>query len=443
MAILVLVSNAQECQVVLLLHGSRTALALAASEGPLLPLVSIPANSRTAQELQKAIQNRWGVTAFILEICPGPDGATPCAIAEISSTKIPTGLEVVDLDQIPDSQLTAEQRRMCEELLNGNPMAPISRIGWVNEALNWVESATKRSFSIQNAEQLNAGGGFILLRVRSDDGADYWLKAAGAPNEHELSITSCLSRLYPEFLPNVIAIREDWNAWLAESAGEPVADSPAGVALAEAARIFSSLQLQTTGDIDMLLRAGAFDHRIAALRNRLDEIVVFLTNAMERQTTTKVEPLGRRRIAELGEVLRGALCQMERLDIPDALLHNDLNAGNILWDGARYAFTDWSEAAVGNPFLSFERFRLVNLGAEAELRREYKETWRERVSETRIERAFDLAPLLSIYTCLYGRGDWLEHLNTATPKFESYARSLARHMDRAAQRPQLQEALCH
>jgi hypothetical protein len=442
MAILGPVSNVQEYRVVLLLPDSQAALALAAQERLSFPHVSIPAMSRTAQELQKAIRIRWGITAFILEICPGPDGTTPCAIAEICSPKLPTDLEVVDLDRFPDSQLTAEQRRTCEALLNGNPMAPISRIGWINEALHWLATVTDKSFSIQNADQLNAGGGFILLRVRCDDGADYWLKAVGAPNEHELPITSCLSRLYPEFLPNVIAIREDWNAWLAENAGEPLSDSPKGVALAEAVRVFSSLQLRTIADIDMLLRAGAFDHRIPALRNRLDDIVVFLTSAMERQTTTKVEPLSRRRIAELGHVLRDALCQMECLNIPDALLHNDLNAGNILWDGASYVFTDWSESAVGNPFLSFERFRLINQGVEAELRRAYRETWRERVSETKIELACDLAKLLSIYTYLYGRGDWLDHLNTTTPRFESYMRSLARHMDRAAQRPELQEALC-
>jgi len=50
--------------------------------------------------------------------------------------------------------------------------------------------------------------------------------------------------------------------------------------------------------------------------------------------------------------------------------------------------------------------------------------------------------LLSIFAYLYGRGDWLKDTSKVTPQFESYARSLARHMDRAAQSPQLREALC-
>jgi hypothetical protein len=316
-------------------------------------------------------------------------------------------------------------------------------MGWIDDAIDWAASVTGRRFSAENdVEQLNAAGGFVLLRLRSDDGRSYWLKATGVPNLQELSITSCLSNLYPEFIPKLVAIRNDWNAWLTEDAGEPLSTPPADAVFTQAIRSFAFLQTRTIGTVDVLLAAGAFDQRIPVLRRDLGDVVVFLIDAMARQTSAKVAPLSRHRVLELGEILGDALCQLEALAIPDALNHNDLNLGNILYDGTNCVFTDWSEAAVGNPFLSFERFRLLNRDAEGEPRRVYGEVWGEYISEASIDHACRLTTLLSIFAYLYGRGDWLKDTSKVTPQFESYARSLARHMDRAAQNPELQEALC-
>jgi hypothetical protein len=229
---------------------------------------------------------------------------------------------------------------------------------------------------------------------------------------------------------------------LTEDAGEPLSTPPADAVFTQAIRSFAFLQLRTIGTVDVLLAAGAFDQRIPVLRRDLGDVVVFLIDAMAKQATAKVAPLSHHRVLELGEILGDALCQLEAFAIPDALIHNDLNLGNILYDGTNCVFTDWSEAAVGNPFLSHERFRLLNRGAEGEARRVYGEVWGEYLSEASIDRACQLATLLSIFTYLYGRGDWLKDTRTVTPQFESYARSLARHMDRAAQKPELREALC-
>jgi len=52
-------------------------------------------------------------------------------------------------------------------------------------------------------------------------------------------------------------------------------------------------------------------------------------------------------------------------------------------------------------------------------------------------------PILAAASTLYGRGDWLHSPRRNDPRRQSYARSLARHMDRAAREPRLLEALCH
>lgn len=435
-----------EYRVVLVQPESRGLLALGCANSWRLPRVRIPSISRPAQQLQKALKAIWGVDVFVVDVCDtskATDGTSSFAIAELLSPPSRSDYEETTLDQIANSELSHDERQACARLLESECPSPVARIGWIDEAAAWVGSTTGRRFSTKNdIEQLNAGGGFALLRFRSDDGQSYWLKATGAPNTHELAITCCLSGLCPEFLPRLITVREEWNAWLTADAGEPLAALAAGDALVRALTAFASLQIRTIDAVDVLLTAGAIDQRVPVLNRKIDEVIAFLTDAMARQTTAKVAPLGRGRLKDLEMILRDALGELEVLDIPDALIHNDLNLGNILDNGTNCVFTDWSEAAVGNPFLSLDRFCLLNKDAAPELHSICGECWRDHLTEETVHRAQRLAPLLSIFAYLYGRGDWLNDTSKVTPQFESYARSLARHMDRAAQSPELREALC-
>jgi aminoglycoside phosphotransferase (APT) family kinase protein len=141
---------------------------------------------------------------------------------------------------------------------------------------------------------------------------------------------------------------------------------------------------------------------------------------------------------------------MLELGIPDSLIHNDLNPGNILFDGSRYVFADWCEAYVGNPFLVFQQLcALVSRDQDEslpwvrQLRVLYKHKWSALLAEPQMEQAFTLTPLLAVLSCLYGRGTWLTSSLRDDSELQGYKRSLARYMDRAAQNPRLIEALWH
>jgi Ser/Thr protein kinase RdoA (MazF antagonist) len=137
---------------------------------------------------------------------------------------------------------------------------------------------------------------------------------------------------------------------------------------------------------------------------------------------------------------------MEQLNIPNTLIHGDMNQGNILADGSHCRFTDWSEAYLGNPFTTFQHLLLLNVGEHREitdhsLKRAYKHFWMRLLDPIQIDQAFVLMPLLAIVSYLYGRGDWLSSPICEDPHRKRYARSLARHMDHAARAPELMEAL--
>lgn len=417
---------------------------------PSLPRISIPRWTRQVEELQRAVEETWHLNAIVLDVLTGGDDVCPCAVVQILSQELPDGLVAVSMDELREGEFQGRDRAMIEAIVAGDTRisGPLSCLDWVEEAMEWMRTEIGHDVNFTGAlRQYNAGGGFALIRFGTRNGPAYWLKATGDPNRHEFHITEKLAELCPEFMPRRVAARADWNAWLMEDAGCPL-DSWTLTALEQAVYSMAMLQQRTIGRSNAFLAAGAFDQRLWVLRAHLAELFEYLDEAMAKQTSTRVQPIEKRRLWEMARILEDACFRMEALGIPDTIVHNDINSGNILFNGSHCVFTDWCEAGVGNSFLTFQHLCLLQPGGGEEdwnprLRKIYAQCWLDRLSPHQIGRALMLAPLLAVLSYLYGRGAWLRSSQRNEPHVESYARALARHMDRAAQSPQLREALCH
>jgi Phosphotransferase enzyme family len=441
-----------EYRIILVRSGSRAIWAKHESDGFRLPRVAIPLWTRPARQLQQAIQDTWSTRTIILDFLPTRQDAELCVVAEIISSVLPDGLVVGSLDELADAEVNAEERSVIQDILAGNSgcRGAFSRLGWIREAREWLSAEVSRSTDFtEDVCQFNASGTFALVRFGTRQRPAYWLKATGAPNEHELAVTTMLSRHFPRYLPPLVAAREDWNAWITEDAGQPIIDSFTLPALEQATAALAELQIQSTEHIESLLLAGCFDQRIAILKADVLELIDFLEEAMEHQTSTKVPRLKKHRLREIGVIIADACARLLELQIPDALIHNDINSSNVLFDGSRCVFTDWAEGHIGNPFFTVQRIHEQVARDERTrgwwpgLAAIYKQQWRAILTEPQIDSVFALAPLLAIFSYLYGRGKLLSSPRREDARFESYSRSLARHIDRAAQAPGLLEALCH
>lgn len=433
-----------EYRCVLVRPHSHQLLAAAERDQYRLPRIHIPEWTRPAEELQKAIKARWKLDVFVLETWAAGHQAAALVVAELLDVERNSSFVEFPVRSFKGAEFSEEDCQHLESLLEGRTKIPFPRLGWIYEAMAWVESVTGATFSSKrNIAQWNAGGGFALLRACSDDGRHYWLKATGKPNLHEFAIIRLLSESYPDFLPRLVAIKTEWNAWLTEDGGAPISDPPGAAELVSATRRMARFQFLTAGHTAALVAVGACDQRTIVLRSHIDEIVVHLVEAMATQTSTKATPLSRDRLLEIGVILNDACSYLEALKVPDTLIHNDLNPGNILSNGTNCVFTDWSEAAVGNPFIVCERLCHLNPYHRESVQAVYRHRWSDLLSERNIDQALALMPLLAIYSYLFGRGDWPKRTESASPRFESSARSLARHMDRAAREISLLEALCH
>ena len=175
------------------------------------------------------------------------------------------------------------------------------------------------------------------------------------------------------------------------------------------------------------------------LREHAREMVDYLCFAMNLQTSTKVAPIQELRLREIEALLIDACTALEELRIPETIIHGDLNRGNILVNEDSIVFTDWCEGYVANAFLAAHHLLALfpetgnnpNMCSE-KFSRAYKQQWIGVLSSSQIDRGFALASLVAVASYLYGRGDWLQSSRRLDPRLQSYTRSLARHMDRAA-----------
>jgi hypothetical protein len=438
-------ADTTEYRVALIDSSAMKLLAESDANGLHLPLVRIPKWTRTAEEINEAIRNQWKVTTIVLTILETTNDRPGCAVTELISSPeagATNTLLLRDVECFDETELNTEERASVNSLIAGGatPSGPFARLGWLKEAQGWIQSSipNREIEFTEEIHQLNAGDRFALIRLGTKNKGAYWLKATGDPNQHERAFSVELSRRFPEYLPSLIADREDWNAWVTEDAGEPLGGTQDIELLLKATESLADLQILSLGHVAELRAAGFMDCRLAVMQAHLPEMFAFLEEAMRRQTSTRVKSLERARLLEILSVVNHACERMQELGIPDCLVSGDINLDNILFDGTRIRFTDWAEGGIGNPFLTFEQVlqHVIRDGEHLDwvprLCEAYGKKWLPLLRDHQIDSAFTLMPLLAMADTLFGRGDWLGSPRQEEPAFQSFARTLARCMDRAA-----------
>jgi Phosphotransferase enzyme family len=445
-------------KLVLVSPSTRSVLVEEAQRTLRLPQIAIPRWTRTAEQINAVIEERWGFKVFVIDFLGDDPGPGNIVIAKVMNQgrahDCRRGHRWAALDEVAEQEIGDPERSTVRSLLiSGNTSrGPFSRLGWIEEVLDWIGSAAaiERSELTGGIEQFNASSASALIRVNRQDAPALWFKAAGEANALEGRITSNLAELFPEYLPRIVACHDDWNAWLMEDAGRSL-DEGASIRLPLLEHVtlrLAELQKASVQHFDTLLSSGCCDQRLSVLRRGVPEILPYLDEAMAMQSLNTVPRIGPARLREVGKVLENACLRLEAMDIPNALIHPDINLGNILVGDGGCVFTDWANACVGNPFVTFEQLR-VQLAQERStqawvprLTQIYQEAWQTVLPSCQIECAFTLVPLISVASYLYSRKDWLTSEHRGDPQLQSYARSAARQMERAAQAIELKQALC-
>ena len=361
----------QDLYRLLMLRNSGSELLVASERPPFtLPCAEIPKWERVAENLTEAVRKRYGISSICL-FTPEPSdtktsGQPPMyQVMETrdARTVAPNEMRWLPLDSISDQRFADEQDLVAIEdtlcqiasFQSNEATAPFGRPGWIEELFSWVQHEIE-PYGLRltgSIRQLNASPTFSLLRLETTAQA-VWFKAVGEPNLREFSISIALAKLFPGFVPTIIASDPSWHGWLmTEFAGSTLDEIPDTSSWERAAHTLAELQIASVGYTGQLLDAGCRDLRVPCLLTLVDPFIEVMSQLMEQQPKTPPAVLGRGELLTLGTQIKETLSELAELDIPDTLGHLDFNPGNILCSADQCVFLDWAEAYVGPPFLTF------------------------------------------------------------------------------------------
>jgi hypothetical protein len=420
-----------------------------------LPEITIPAQERIAANINRAVEQELGLRVISLyEIClddyPSPNGVFyHAAVSVRSSEPIPEDASWVPIHSLPaELLLRAEDgtavktfRSLWESGNAGSRADPFLKPDWFREVAEWVEDSLRpHSLHLTGRfQQFNASSTFSLIRFETS-GTPVWFKAVGEPNTREYAVTLALARVCHEYVPNVLATRHQWSAWLAQDvAGVSLASHTELAQWESAARSLAALQMSALPITPGLLQAGARDLGFRCLDRNVEPFFEFLLDNSTRSNTANGERLATPDLHRLKTVLQNSLTALDDLALPPSIGHMDLNPQNIIFSGPDCIFLDWAEAFVGSPFFSFEyllqKFRQVftsQPALEMRFREGYMAVWRPLISPGSLALVLKLSPLAALFAHAATVRRSLDAEKAPNPLLRDYLLRLVRKMRRVS-----------
>lgn len=203
-------------------------------------------------------------------------------------------------------------------------------------------------------------------------------------NFHEALMTNAIAFHLPEFVPKVLAIRDECT-FIQVGAFDKFDISPSSIMQA-----LADMQLRSLSCLDALQSDGipyrGLDWHARHITNMLQRPA--LTSLQTKQPYTELH----RRIDDF----RTLLAELSTYRIPQTLIHGDFNELNILvrsFEHDSVVFIDWATACISHPFIDFLRITDVEFERiDDEISKEmYLRCWREYESAENIARALRLA----------------------------------------------------
>jgi hypothetical protein len=266
--------------------------------------------------------------------------------------------------------------------------------GWLNEAERWMRERLRAIAREPTGliEQVRNNSISSVLRAHTAEG-DVYLKAASPHFRHEARITRGLAGRFPEHLPRMLAADEE-RSWMLLEDFSPLLRGAPLETWQETLLIAGELQRRCVGEEDWLFSIGCADRRLAVLRDQIPVLV----DAPEVRAELD-EALRRKLVARVSELQ--AMCdELAGCGVPETLIHGDLHGGNVARGGGRVTIFDWTDGAVGHPFLDLVTFLPTERrkppgvdDAKAAARRltdAYLEGWTTFASPAQLRRAIEL-----------------------------------------------------
>ena len=225
-----------------------------------------------------------------------------------------------------------------------------------------------------------------FARVSTTSGTVYF-KAPAPGSLYEAALTQALACWRPDCTVPVIAVDLDQGWLLTADAGITLRDigrSPGQVEhWLKVLPLCAELQIEMAARVPELLTLGMPDRRLVMLPQLYAQLMEDTDNlrvGLEPGLTAEEY----QRLRDLRPHLAGLCEQLASAGLPETLTHEEVHDGNVLVNGDRYIFIDWSDSSVAHPFFTMlvtiravaHRLELAEYGPEMmRLRDAYLEPW--------------------------------------------------------------------
>lgn len=219
-----------------------------------------------------------------------------------------------------------------------------------------------------------------MLRVPTADG-DLFLKQEEPLQAYEVPLSIALYSRWPDRVPEVVAADIERSWLLTRDGGTRIADSGDFDAFPRALALYGELQVGEIAHLDDFLAMGLRDLRLP--------IVVDLYEPFFERDHG-LEPEEVRRLVALAPRFRELCAELDALDLPASIQHDDLHEWNVFVRGDRVALYDWGDSSVGFPLWSWLKPSMA-LEDPAAARDAYVAQWEGFASRRELLCALELA----------------------------------------------------
>jgi hypothetical protein len=222
--------------------------------------------------------------------------------------------------------------------------------------------------------------------VPTADG-DLFLKEEQPVQEFEVALTVALAARWPDRVPEVVAADLERSWLLARDGGIRIADSGDFDVFPRALELYGELQIGEVAHVDELLAMGLRDLRLPA-------VVEMYEPFFEHDHGLEAEEVAQ--FVALAPRFRELCAELDALDLPASIQHDDLHEWNVFVRGERVAIYDWGDSSVAFPLWSWLKPSWALEDPEP-ARAAYLAWWQEFASEPALRRALELVPPTGLF----------------------------------------------
>lgn len=301
------------------------------------------------------------------------------------------GRDALDALEIPEHRDALNA--YFEEMEKGDvpiQRPPWSCSGWFGAATEWIEEQVKDLGHklTEPVDVVKSWGISCVLKASSTGGVFYLKESSTLPLfADEPAVTADLALLFPDHVPNPVAIHPKRHWMLLKDFGKTIRSTKPDAGVREDVfRCFGALQVEAVTQVDKLLEMGCRDRRLTHLMGQIDGLVED-SHIVGKLKASEIE-----RLRELMPRLKDQLGELASFGVPETLVHGDLHLGNVAVRDGTYLFFDWTDACVTHPiFDMMDVFYEKDDALRSRFQNAYLEVWTEFESLDRLQKCWKLA----------------------------------------------------